>query len=69
MELSRIEALIDLLKDKDVGELEYSEWEGEKGFEIRVSLSGPQVAYTSAPILPSSSPARKSCDRRAPWTS
>ena len=51
MELDRIEALIDLLKDKEVGELEYSEWEGEKGFEIRVSLSGSQVAYSTAPVL------------------
>ena len=51
MELNRIEALIDLLKDKEVGELEYSEWEGEKGFEIRVSLSGSQVAYSTAPLL------------------
>ncbi len=49
MELERIEKLIDLLRDKEVGELEYSEWEGEQGFNIRVSLGG-QVAVTALPV-------------------
>jgi acetyl-CoA carboxylase biotin carboxyl carrier protein len=58
MDLDRIEKLIELLKDKDVGELEYSEWEGEKGFNIRVNLAG-QVAVTSlpAPVAAVSAPA------------
>jgi acetyl-CoA carboxylase biotin carboxyl carrier protein len=51
MELERIEKLIDLLKDKEVGELEYSEWEGEQGFNIRVSLAG-QVAVATTTALP-----------------
>lgn len=53
MELERIEKLIDLLKDKEVGELEYSEWEGEQGFNIRVSLAGQvAVTTTTAPAAP-----------------
>ena len=48
MDLERIEKLIDLLRDKEVGELEYSEWEGEQGYNIRVSLGG-QVALTALP--------------------
>jgi acetyl-CoA carboxylase biotin carboxyl carrier protein len=48
MELERIEKLIDLLRDKEVGELEYSEWEGEQGFNIRVSVGG-QVAVSTLP--------------------
>ena len=52
MELKRIEKLIDLLRDKEVGELEYSEWEGEKGFNVRVSMVGEQVvvAQAGAPV-------------------
>ena len=50
MELERIEKLIDLLKDKEVGELEYSEWEGEQGFNIRVSLAGQVAVTTTAPV-------------------
>ena len=49
MELNRIEELIELLRDKEVGELEYSEWEGEKGFNVRVSLGG-QVAVSTLPV-------------------
>lgn len=48
MELKRIEKLIDLLRDKEVGELEYSEWEGEKGFNVRVSMVGEQVVVSQA---------------------
>ena len=48
MELNRIEKLIDLLRDKEVGELEYSEWEGEKGFNVRVSMAGEQVVVSHA---------------------
>ena len=48
MELKRIEKLIDLLRDKEVGELKYSEWEGEKGFNVRVSMVGEQVVVSQA---------------------
>jgi acetyl-CoA carboxylase biotin carboxyl carrier protein len=57
MELNRIEELIALLRDKEVGELEYSEWEGEKGFNIRVSLGGQEVVTTlSAPAPVAAAP-------------
>ena len=70
MELKRIEKLIDLLRDKEVGELEYSEWEGEKGFNVRVSMVGEQVVVSqaAAPVAASASPstASSSADSEAP---
>jgi acetyl-CoA carboxylase biotin carboxyl carrier protein len=58
MELERIEKLIDLLRDKEVGELEYSEWEGEQGFNIRVSVGGQVAVSTlSAPSAAAATPA------------
>ena len=59
MELKRIEKLIDLLRDKEVGELEYSEWEGEKGFNVRVSMVGEQVVVSqaAAPVAAVAAPA------------
>ena len=59
MELKRIEKLIDLLRDKEVGELEYSEWEGDKGFNVRVSMVGEQlvVSQAAAPVAASAAPA------------
>lgn len=56
MELNRIEELIELLREKEVGELEYSEWEGEKGFNIRVNLGGQAVVAPMA-VAPAAAPA------------
>ena len=61
MELNRIEELIELLREKEVGELEYSEWEGEKGFNIRVNLGGqavvtPMAVASPAAAAPASAP-------------
>ena len=50
MELNRIEELIELLREKEVGELEYSEWEGEKGYNIRVNLGGQAVIAPVAAV-------------------
>ena len=59
MELKRIEKLVDLLRDKEVGELEYSEWEGDKGFKVRVNMVGEQVVVSqvAAPVASSAAPA------------
>ena len=55
MELNRIEELIELLREKEVGELEYSEWEGEKGLNIRVNLGGQAVVAPMA-VAPAAAP-------------
>lgn len=74
MELKRIEKLIDLLRDKEVGELEYSEWEGEKGFNVRVSMVGEQVvvaqagAPVAAPVSAAPAPAPSAAEAPAEET-